>query len=157
MNKRSFLLLLALLAVPACRSGSFQSAPLPPQDVAVSDGLTRIYVARDSQARGKVRAIRVSDGEREIGVIGSDEYLCWDRLPGRTLLSFIYEGPAIDGGNLEGLLSLEAERGQTYYVQVYLERKSEDPELRARSGRPEATLLTAEEGKAMIGARHPVR
>ena len=77
--------LLGLLsaALAACTSTpSRQSVPRPPQDVEItSSEVTRIYVARASQGRGKLRHVLVFENEREIGVIGPDEYLCWERRP----------------------------------------------------------------------------
>ncbi len=157
MGTRTLVFALFAVLASACRSSSFQNPPLPPQELQVSrPELARIYVTRDAQLRGSIRSIRVLDGESEIGLMGSNEFLCWERPPGRTLLSFVYEGPAIDGGHFEGLFSLDAEAGRTYYLGVHLERKSDDPELRSRAGHPEVSLLSLEEGQAIIRQRSPV-
>lgn len=148
---------LALLAAGCRGTGSYQARPLPPQDVEVSrPDLTRIYVMRDGQLRGRVRAVRVEDSDREIGALDQDEFLCWERAPGRTLLSFVYEGGRIDGGDLEGLYSLDATPGSVYYLTVHIDRLADDPELRTRSGHPDIELLEASAGREHVRARKAV-
>ena len=119
--------------------------PLPPQDVLVSrSDLARVYVMRDSQVRGRIRAMHVEDSNQEVGAFLPGEFLCWERTPGRALLSFSYQGPHIDGGELEGLYSLDAEAGHAYYLLVHLERRPEDPQLSRAAGHPEVELLEPE-------------
>ena len=161
MSMRTLLLsaaaALALLASSCRGTSSYQSLPMPPQDVAVSrPDLARIYVMREGQARGRVRAVRVEDGDREIGALDQDEYLCWERAPGRTLLSFFYEGARIDGGDLEGIYSLDAAPGGVYYLTVHIDRLADAPELRARSGHPDIELLEASAGREAVRTRSAV-
>jgi hypothetical protein len=158
MLQRALLAVLLLLA-PACRASrdSFQTPPFPPQDVEVSrPDVARIYVVREGQARGRAHLVHVEFMEQTIGALGPNDYLCWETPPGRHLLTFVYEGPHVDGGDLEGLYSLEAEPGRAYWLAVEIDRKADDPELRARAGHPEIVLLDPAEGRERVAAREPV-
>jgi len=157
MNTNKLLALVLALAAAGCRSGSYQRPPLPPQDVEVSNpDRVRVYVGRDDQARGWAHSIRVNDGDHEIGVMNADEYLCWERTPGRALLTFTYEGPKLDGGALEGVFSLEGEAGHAYYLGVHLQRKADDPELRTRASRPEIVVVDPARGREIVKSLKPV-
>src|SRR5262245_49905536 len=83
------------LDLSSCAAESFQKVPFPAQSSEVSSpSVSRIYLLRLPQARGTIRGLRAKEDEREIGRIGSDSYLCWERKPGRTLVVLTYEGTA---------------------------------------------------------------
>jgi len=139
---RSKLIPVALLALLAsCSGGAYQRVPFPPQDVEVSSPtVARVYVLRMKQPRGAFRTVLVEDNDREIGRIESDNYLCWERPAERTLLTFLFEGGALEGKS-EGLFDLECEAGQTYYLGLRMERAWNKPAVR---------LLDRDEARSLI-------
>jgi hypothetical protein len=142
----------------ACRStGSYQSVPLPAQDVEVtSPDVARIYVMRAGQTMGSVRSLVVEEANEAIGALGQGEYLCWERAPGRTLLTFVYEGPRIDGGDREGIHSLDAEAGGVYYLMVHLDAQPGAEEQGIHAGQPQVEVLDAAAGREKVRERHAV-
>jgi hypothetical protein len=120
---------------------------MPPQSLAVSrPDVCRIYVLRDSDVRGSLRSVHVFDADTEIGTIDEDEYLCWERAPGKTLVRLYYEGVGIGVGTQEGLLDFRGEAGQRYVYSIglsYPDRK------------PEPVLLTGKEASETIASRKP--
>ena len=58
----------------------------------------------------------------------------------------MYEGPKVDGGDIEGLLPLECEPGGVYYYTI---------EIEAANSKPYGTLLGEKEGRALIADREP--
>jgi hypothetical protein len=152
------LLPVALLAplAAACAASSEQLVPMPSQDVTLSrPDLCRIYVLRAAQPMGAVRTMRVFDQDREIGTLAGDEYLCWERPPGRALLRVVYEGPRIDRGELEDLYDLQADAGSVHYLGVGLLRVNEPEALGDRRGSPRLHPLGATEGRKLVEESEP--
>ena len=93
-NRTIALLSLAFVStmfVGSCAS-SQQRVALPSQDVVVTRAdLTRIYMVRQEGGELSNRAIRVIDGDTEIGALTLGTYLCWERGPGRTVGRVFYE------------------------------------------------------------------
>jgi hypothetical protein len=150
------LLAISLGALAACSStASQQNVPFPSQDVEVtSPDLCRIYIARTGQVRGSIRSILVTEYDEEIGAIDSDEYLCWERRPGRSILEVVFEG-SITEGEVESLVPIDARAGEVLYFRIDLERKTDDPYTFQEWGKPSATRLSADEGRALIAERNP--
>jgi len=142
----SFVLLLAGLQV-GCAASSGQHVPLPPQDVTVSSpDLARIYFFRGSGAEFHLSEILVFDGEKEIGGLTSDTFLCWERPGGRTLGRAVYNSRDPSKGQLEGIVDLDCPPGSAYYYAVHLNREW---------GRPEVVLLDPADGRKEIAKRKP--
>jgi hypothetical protein len=143
----AFFASLPLALVCACASSSVQKVPMPPQDTPVSSAdMCRIYILRDSGVRGSLRSVSVFDGDVEIGTIDSDDYLCWERTPGRTLVRLYYEGVSIGVGKAEGLLDFRGEAGHRYVYAIglsYSDRK------------PEPVLMTDKEASEALASRKP--
>lgn len=138
----------AALLLSACAASSYSRVPLPPQDVQLSNPkLARVYVLRDQQMVGSLRVVRVYQDEREIGAIDENHFLCWERPPGASLLKFMYEGPKIDGGDVEGLQQLECQAGQVYYYRVTIDPSSK---------RPVSELLDPERGREAVKELEPL-
>src|SRR5262245_21876750 len=141
IQRFSTLVLLGAL-LGACATASYQTRPMPPQNVEVSrPEVARVYLMREGQMRGKVRSVRVEDGDTDIGALDQNEFLCWERAPGRTLITVNYEGGPFEGG--QALESLDAEAGHAYYLVVHLDRHSDKPELSPRGGQPEIEQVSA--------------
>ena len=151
----STVLLAALLG--ACATASYQKPPLPPQNVEVSrPDVARVYLMREGQLRGKVRGVRVEEGDHEIGALDQNDFLCWERAPGRSLIAVKFESGLMEGGDHEALFKLDAEAGRAYYLVVHVDRHSDKPELSPRAGQPEIEAVAADEGRALVKARRPV-
>lgn len=141
------LLVLAGCIFGACSTATYHMAPLPDQSVALtSPDLSRIYVLRTAQTRGNLRRVRVFDGEMEIGSISQTEYVCWERLPGRSLVTVAYEGPKADGGNTESLLDLVTEPGGIYHYGISIDK---------RGNKPVIELLGPAEARELLVHRRP--
>jgi len=140
---------LILLSLAGCASSSVQNVPMPSQAVPLtSRDVARVYVARKSDVRGSLRSVRVFDGDKEIGTINTDDFLCWERAPGRTLLRCYYEGVSIGVGDTEGLIDLRAEAGHRYVYGIglsYSDRK------------PEAELLSDRDADELLASRSPAK
>jgi hypothetical protein len=108
-----------LLALAACAAPSSQFVPLPSQDVEVSSSaVSRIYVMRLPQVKGAFRDLRVKENEREIGSLGGQSFVCWERPPGRSLVVVTYEGTAFSKDDRESMIDVQAEAGQAYYYGI---------------------------------------
>jgi hypothetical protein len=120
---------------------------MPPQDVAVSNpNLCRIYILRKDETRGSLRSVRVYDADTEIGSLDEDNFLCWERGPGRSLVRLYYEGVSIGAGEQEGLLDFQGAAGQRYVYAIgisYPDRK------------PEPVLLAGKDAAEALAARKP--
>ncbi len=109
----------ACLAVAACTGPSSQFVPMPSQDVEVSSpAVSRIYVMRMPQVKGTFRDLRVKENERDIGSIGSQSYVCWERPPGRSLVVVTYEGTMFEKDDRESMIDVQAEAGHAYYYGI---------------------------------------
>jgi hypothetical protein len=143
----TFVASLFLTGLCACAGSGHQKVPMPAQNVAVSRAdVCRIYVLRSSDARGSLRNIRVYDGDTEIGTIDSDEYLCWERPPGKSLVRLYYEGVGIGVGEQEGLLDHRGDAGQRYVYSI---------ELSYPDRQPKWTLLSPQDANAILAERKP--
>jgi len=112
-------LLPILLAFGACSAPSSQFVPMPSQDVEVSSpAVSRIYVLRMPQVQGAFRDLRVKENEHEIGNIGGQSYVCWERPPGRSLVVVTYEGTVFEKDDRESMIDVQAEAGQAYYYGI---------------------------------------
>jgi hypothetical protein len=61
----------------------------------------------------------ISDGDSPIGDVMEKGYICWDRVPGKTVIrARMAHGKGVFG-DLQAELPLDLTGGQTYYVQVY--------------------------------------
>ena len=154
---RALTFLALAAACAACASASEQLVPFPSQSVELSrPELCRIYVFRSSQAIGAVRSMRVFDQDREIGTLNGNDYLCWERGPGRALLRLVYEGPAINRGEQEDLFDLKAEAGSVLYFEADVRQTSEFAAHGENRGSPELTPLSAEQGRELLKTSKPV-
>lgn len=142
-------LLLSLIFTASCATSSIQSVPMPADVSALpANGSCRIYVARSDQFWGKVRSIDVVDRGVDIGTLGEDGYLCWDREPDQTPIELYYNASFLDGGVVEGQLAFDGKPGMVYYYAIH---------LRKGDRKPEVNLLDAEAGRALIAKRSPAK
>ena len=156
LSKLLFALLTAALLSSCAARSSQQMVPRPSQDVEISGrDVCRLYVARDAQVRGALRPVRVYEDEQEIGVIARDEYLCWERKPGRRILRLVFDGRAIDSGNVETVVSSDGLAGEVVYFRIGLGVGAGEPDPVAARDKPNVTVLSAEDGRALIAQRKP--
>ena len=114
-------ILCALTAVSAaCAADSYQRVPIPRQDVEVSSSsVGRIYVLRVGETKGFHRYVLVEEDTHEIGKVGNDGYLCWERPPGRFLLTLTCEPVELADGRPQQLfVDVKCEPGHTYYYAI---------------------------------------
>jgi hypothetical protein len=121
-----------LLALASCAAGTYQRAKVPPQDVEVSSSaVSRIYLLRMGEAKGYYRTVHVEDGDREIGRIGNDHFLCWERSPGRTLVTLEIEPVELAGKrSSEIFVDADCEAGKVYYYALTVDASWERPSVR---------------------------
>lgn len=136
-----------LITAASCAASGEQRVPLPAQNVTVTNAnVTRIYFVREDTVGMQIQAVRVWDGDKEIGALGPDTYLCWERAGGRTVGTAHYEAKDPSRAKHEGLADLNCEAGRAYYFNVTV--SSED-------GRPTIKALDPEEGKRLVAKRKP--
>ena len=136
-----------LLLAGACSSTGEQQVPLPPQDVVVSSpDVTRIYFVRDERAGMQPRPVLILDGEREIGRLTPDNFLCWERAGGRSLGRARYEAVDFRRGEIEGLGDLDCAAGRAYYFNVTVDYEQ---------GKPSIHPLDPEDGRKLVASRKP--
>jgi hypothetical protein len=136
-------ILCALTAVSAaCAADSYQRVPVPPQDVEVSSSaVSRIYVLRPGEAKGFNRYVLVEEDTHEVGKVGNAGYLCWERSPGRFLLTLTVEPVELADGKPQQLfMDVKCEAGETYYYAVNVNSSWGSGELR-EVDRSEARML----------------
>ena len=116
----------------ACAASSYQRIPVPRQDVEVtSPAVSRLYVLRLPEAKGYYRNVGVDEDMTEIGRIGNDEYLCWERPPGRTLLTLTIEPVELAGGKpTQVFVDAKCEPGRAYYYAISVSAAWSKPEVR---------------------------
>ncbi len=145
--KHTLVILLLAAALSACAADSYQRVPLPSQTVEVSSpSMSRIYILRMPQVKGKARGLRVEEDAHEIGRIGRDRYLCWERAPGRSLVVLFYGRTAFEKDDEQTLIDVQAEAGQVYYYGVTV-----DDDWNKATAR----LLSHDEARAILEELEP--
>jgi len=130
----------------ACSATSWQVVPPPAPDDPIPAGCARVIVVRDFGFVGGLREVRIWDEERQIGVLGSEGYLIWDRIARRGVGRAEFEGYVLDGGPVENVFDMPREAGTTTWAV-----------LRLRSGdrKPVAEVVSPQEGRELIAERKP--
>lgn len=132
----------------ACAGTGYQRAAWPDEAAPVAADRCRVYVARQDGMAGTGRHVRVIDGETEIGAIGENEYLCWDRPAGQALGTLYYEGLAPDLREVENVFDLPREGGSTTWFGIEIPHSGRQPRI---------LLLTPAEGQALVARRRPAK
>ena len=117
-----------------------QYVPLPDQSKRIEDpSKARIYVVRPT-ALGAAISYSISDGNRLIGNIGPNGYICWERPEGQMEVI----GRAANTSSLP----VEVEQGSVYYIQqsTYMDYLSVSNRL---------NLLSEAEGKSKVNRCKP--
>lgn len=139
------LALAASFLLSACAAASWQAVARPDPDDPIPAGHARVVVVRTG-VLGSLREVRIWDEQREIGALGGDGWICWDRVARRGVGRALFEGYAADGGPVESLFDLPREPGTTTWAVLG---------LRSGDRKPVAELVTPEEGRALIAERDP--
>ncbi|HHY84815.1 MAG TPA: DUF2846 domain-containing protein [Verrucomicrobia bacterium] len=136
---RTALLLTGVVALTGC-SSTWQYVRLPDPSTELRDASrSRIYVIRAAESESRAH-VDVADDKRIVGSTAPGGYLCWERPPGRTVIS-----------SRSSRITLSAEPGKTYYLlqTVTRGRLFADSTLK---------LITPEEGAALLKDRpRPLR
>ena len=141
--KTCFVILL-LLTLISCKAGTYQHEPIPPQDVEISsNAVSRIYVLRMREAKGFYRSVHVKQTEGDVGRIGNDSFLCWERPPTRTLLTFEIEPVEllVKHEVNERHVDVQCEPGKTYYYAISVD---------AAWGKANVRQIKAEEARELL-------
>ena len=102
-------------------------------------------MVRGEHARGALQSVRVLENDVEIGMVGGDEYLCWDRAAGaRGVGRAFYEGVGRTVGTDEAVFDLPRDGGSTTYFEIRIQRDDRKPVIEK---------LTAEAGRALVAKR----
>jgi hypothetical protein len=132
----------------ACASSSWQGVPQPYPDDPLADGYARVVVVRTFGVVGSLRDVRIFDEQREIGVLRSNGWMCWDRPARRGVGRAEFDGYVLDRGSVENVFDMPREAGTTTWAVLT---------LRASDRKPMAEIVSPEEGRALIAGREPAR
>jgi hypothetical protein len=135
-----------LALVSSCAAPSWQSAPQPELDSPVAPDACRVVLVREGKVMGRVREVRVYDSEVQIGALGENGYLCWDRPAARGMGRVVFSGYDLDGGEVENVFDLPREGGSTTWFAI---------RLRSEDRKPIVVNVTADEGRALVEDRKP--
>lgn len=130
---------ISLLA--SCSTTSWQVAPQPKPDDPIPAGRARVIVVRESGAIGSMREVRIYEDERQIGVLGENGWLAWDRVAQRGVGRVEFQGYKIEYGTVENVFDLPREAGSTTWAVLRLRRSDR---------KPMAEVVTPEEGRKLI-------
>ena len=136
----------ATLLLFACAASSWQAVPRPRPDDPLPEGRARVVVVRTFGGLGSLREVRIWDGEQEIGVLGEDGWIAWDRSARRGVGRAVFEGYVVDGGPVESLFDLPRDAGTTTWAVL---------SLQGGDLKPTARVVSAEEGRKLIEEREP--
>jgi hypothetical protein len=119
LQKASVPIILALVLFAGCSTSSLQIVPMPDVGEKLSDPqMVRIYLMRGGDVFSENKKLFVADGEKIIGGLGRDYYLCWERPATITQLKFYLDSGARPTGETQGNHRLVPEPGKTYYLEV---------------------------------------
>jgi hypothetical protein len=135
-------------ALSACAGATYQLLPSPPPGSTVAPDACRVYVARLDVTAGSLRNVRVFDGDTEVGVLGEEDYLCWDRPARRGPGFAVFEGIDFRTQEVENVFDLPREGGTTAWFGITVRREDRKPTVEPLSG---------VDGNALIAKRRPAR
>jgi hypothetical protein len=144
LRQASAACLLAL--VSACAAPSWQNVPQPDPNAPVPADACRVVLVREGKLIGRAREVRVYDSEVQIGSLGENDYLCWDRPAARGMGRLVFSGYELDGGPVENVFDLPREGGTTTWFAI---------RLRGEDRKPIVESVPPEEGRALVADRKP--
>ena len=137
---------LALLA-GACASFATQLVPLPDQNLRLEDHRgARVYLVREGELPSGIKRMRVFDGARLIGYFGDNEWLCWERPPGRMILRTIAMKTLPDSPEVESRIVQELAAGDVAFVGMRVSAVDQNAVLR---------LIDEDEGRELTAGPPP--
>ena len=108
--------------------------------------LARIYLLRNDQEFGTTHYVTIYQDEERLGMIGEDDFFCWEHHAGRTKLGVVIERSGLQSGTKQGVEVIDLERGQILYGQI---------EFPVERRRPHIIWLRAADGREAIANRKP--
>lgn len=118
----------------------WQMVPFPDQSKIVENpDMARIYLMRDTVLADDST---IRDGDTYIGILTAHFYFCWEREPGKAVISTFYGAANKHTKPLE----LEVEKGRVYYIHEHSFFPLSSLEL-----------ISEEEGKRRVQRCHPAR
>lgn len=112
-------LLVCALVLPGCAATKLYT----PHDFcnqSPNPGMARIVLTRENRFTGSAVSFRILDAEQLIADIGPGDRVCWDRYPGKAVVSgsiSVVEKPVYTG---RSQFTFEASAGHTYNLNMYV-------------------------------------
>ncbi len=147
----SFLTIASVVAVllfGACAaSPSAQEIPMPDQTVELENpNLARIYIYRNDQEWGTTHYVTIYQGDVKVGMLGEDDYFCWEYHPGRTTLRVVIERSGLQSGTKQGIALRDLEAGMILYGRI---------DFPVSRRRPTITWMVPSDGRQAISQLRP--
>ena len=125
----ALLIIAAALFLGACgTSPSRQDIPMPDLSVELENpNLARIYLFRNDQEWGTTHYVTIYQEDERLGMIGEDDFFCWEYHPGRTKLTMVIERSGLQSGTKQGVELLDLEPGMIMYGRIEFPVKRRRP------------------------------
>lgn len=118
---------LAAIFVSGCAAPSYQRVATPDLTVeAPPSARARIYFVREPALIGAVRGVRIAENGSEIGRIGRDRFLCWEREPGRSLVTLDYDGLVFEPDE-QSVIDVDCAAGEVQYYGITIDPARNKP------------------------------
>ncbi len=146
--KTLFLLVPVVLLFGACgTSPSRQDVRMPDLSVEIENpAQARIYLFRNDQEWGTTHTVTIYQDDDRLGMLGENDFFCWETHPGRTNLHVIIERSGLQAGTKEGVILLDLEPGMVLYGRI---------EFPVKRRRPYILWLNPADGREAIANLNP--
>ncbi len=136
------------LSFVACGSSpSIQEVEMPDLSVAIENpNFARIYLFRNDQEFGTTHYVTIYQDDERLGMIGEDDFFCWERYPGRTNIHIVIERSGLQSGTKQGVELIDLEPGMILYGQI---------EFPVKRRRPYIIWLKPADGREALAQRKP--
>ena len=137
-----------VLFLGACAaSPSAQEIPMPDQTVELENpNLARIYIFRNDQEWGTTHYVTIYQGDEKVGMLGEDDYFCWEHHRGRTTFTVVIERSGLQSGTKQGIALRDLEPGMILYGRI---------DFPVKRRRPTITWLIPADGRQAISNLRP--
>lgn len=138
---------LALLLGACGTSPSVQEVEMPDLSVEIENpNRARIYLFRNDQEWGTTHFVTIYQEGARLGMIGEEDFFCWEYHPGRTSLSIVIERSGLQSGTKQGVATIDLVPGMILYGQI---------EFPVERRRPHILWLSDADGREEIAKRKP--
>ena len=128
-------------------SPSMQEIPMPDQTVDLENpNLARIYLFRNDQEWGTTHYVTVYQDDERLGMLGEEDYFCWEHHSGRSNLTVVIERSGLQSGTKQGVEGLDLRPGMILYGRI---------EFPVERRRPVIIWLVPDDGRRAIANLRP--